>query len=53
MEERKVNDLVPFEKNPKKISKKRMNDLLKNLKKYNLVKTPAPKHTIEILKTEA
>jgi hypothetical protein len=40
-EKRKVNDLLPFEKNPRKISDKQMADLKRSLKKYNLVETPA------------
>ncbi|MBP6948722.1 MAG: DNA modification methylase [Candidatus Pacebacteria bacterium] len=39
--QRKVNDLVPQEVNPRKISDKQMKDLTKSLKKYNLVEIPA------------
>ncbi len=38
---RKVNDLVPFEKNPRTISPKQLKDLTKSLKKFNLVEIPA------------
>ena len=40
-ERRRVNDLVPFEKNPRTISPKQMSDLTKSLKKFNLVEIPA------------
>lgn len=39
--QRKVNDLIPQENNPRKISDKQMSDLQKNLKKFNLVEIPA------------
>lgn len=39
--QRKVNDLVPQEINPRKITDKQMKDLTKSLKKYNLVEIPA------------
>ncbi len=39
--QRKVNDLVPQEVNPRKITDKQMKDLTKSLKKYNLVEIPA------------
>lgn len=38
---RKVDDLLPQEANPRKISDKQMSDLKKSLKKYNLVEIPA------------
>ena len=38
---RKINALVPFEKNPRKISDKQLKDLTKSLKKFNLVEIPA------------
>lgn len=38
---RKVNDLIPQEINPRKITDKQMTDLTKSLKKYNLVEIPA------------
>lgn len=40
-EKRKVNDLIPFKKNPRKISKKQIEDLKKSLEKFNLVEIPA------------
>ncbi|MBU0570032.1 DNA modification methylase [Patescibacteria group bacterium] len=40
-EKRKVNDLVPFEKNPRTISPKQLKDLTKSLKKFDLVEIPA------------
>ena len=40
-EKRKVNDLLPYAKNPRSISDKQMNDLKKSLKKFNLVEIPA------------
>lgn len=39
--QRKVNDLIPQEINPRKISEKQMSDLKNSLKKYNLVEIPA------------
>jgi len=38
---RKVNDLIPFEKNPRIMSEKQTEDLKKSLRKYNLVEVPA------------
>ena len=40
-EKRKVNDLLPFEKNPRQISDKQIYDLKRSLKKFNLVEVPA------------
>lgn len=40
-ERRRVNDLVPFEKNPRTISPKQLADLTKSLKRFNLVEIPA------------
>lgn len=40
-ERRKVNDLLPYLKNPRSISDKQMNDLKKSLKRFNLVELPA------------
>lgn len=40
-QKRKVNDLIPFEKNPRTISQKQLEDLTKSLRKYNLVEIPA------------
>lgn len=38
---KRVNDLVPQEVNPRKITDKQMSDLTNSLKKYNLVEIPA------------
>ncbi len=40
-EKRTVNVLLPFEKNPRKISDKQMSDLQRSLKKFNLAELPA------------
>ncbi len=40
-EKRMVNTLLPFEKNPRKISDKQMLDLQRSLKKFNLAELPA------------
>ena len=40
-EKRIVNDLIPYEKNPRTISSKQLADLTKSLKKFNLVEIPA------------
>ncbi len=40
-QKRRVNDLVPFEKNPRKISPKQLADLKRSLRKFNLVEIPA------------
>jgi len=40
-EKRKVNDLVPYEKNPRLISPEQQENLKKSLKKFNLVEVPA------------
>ncbi len=40
-EKRRVNDLVPFEHNPRTINPKQLKDLTKSLKKFNLVEIPA------------
>ena len=40
-ERRKVNDLVPYSKNPRSISEKQLSDLKKSLKKFGLVEIPA------------
>lgn len=39
--QRKVNNLIPQETNPRTITDKQMSDLQKNLKKFNLVEIPA------------
>lgn len=38
---RKVKDLLPYEKNPRKITDKQMLDLQRSLKKFNLAELPA------------
>lgn len=40
-EERKVDDLIPNKKSPRKISKEQIENLKKSLEKYNLVEIPA------------
>ncbi|MFA6416433.1 MAG: DNA methyltransferase [Candidatus Paceibacterota bacterium] len=40
-QKRKVNDLLPYAKNPRLISDKQMSDLKKSLRKFNLVELPA------------
>src|SRR3989344_2401336 len=40
-ERRKINDLLPYSKNPRSISDKQMSDLKKSLRKFNLVELPA------------
>ena len=40
-EKRRVDDLVPYDKNPRKISDKQLIDLKRSLKKFNLVEIPA------------
>jgi DNA modification methylase len=40
-EQRKVNALLPYLKNPRAISDRQMKDLQKSLKKFNLVELPA------------
>jgi DNA modification methylase len=40
-EKRKVNNLLPYSKNPRSISDKQMNDLKKSMRKFNLVEIPA------------
>lgn len=39
--QKRVNDLIPQEVNPRKISDKQMSDLKKSLSKFNLVEIPA------------
>jgi len=39
-EKRRVNDLVPYEKNPRQISEKQLKDLERSLKKFNLAELP-------------
>lgn len=47
-ETRKISDLVPFEHNPRQLTKKQYTDLEKSLKKFDLVEIPAinQDHTI-------
>jgi DNA modification methylase len=40
-EERKINDLLPYSKNPRSISEKQMDDLKKSIRKFNVVEIPA------------
>lgn len=40
-ERRKVDDLLPYEKNPRKITDKQMEDLKESLKKFGLAEVPA------------
>ena len=48
-EKRRVNDLVPFEKNPRTINPKQLKDLTNSLKKFNLVEIPAVNKDEKIL----
>ena len=38
---RKVSDLLPYDKNPRKINSKQMSDLKRSLRKFNLAELPA------------
>ncbi len=40
-EKRKVNDLIPYEKNPRQISEKQLEDLKRSLQTFGLVEVPA------------
>lgn len=40
-EKRRVNDLLPCDKNPRQISDKQLEDLKRSIKKFNLVEIPA------------
>ncbi len=40
-QQRKVNELLPFKQNPRKMSERQIADLTKSLKKYGLVEIPA------------
>jgi ParB-like chromosome segregation protein Spo0J len=40
-EKRKINDLIPYEKNPRKMNEKQNKDLETSLKKFDLVEIPA------------
>jgi len=40
-EQRKVNDLVPFKINPRKITKAKRQQLIKSIEKFNLAEIPA------------
>lgn len=39
-EKRKVSDLVPYDKNPRQISEKQLDDLRRSIKKFNLAEIP-------------
>ena len=39
-EKRRVNDLLPYERNPRSMTDKQLEDLKKSLKKFNLVEIP-------------
>lgn len=39
-EKRRVNDLLPYERNPRQISEKQIEDLKRSFKKFNLVEVP-------------
>lgn len=39
--QRKVNDLIPYDKNPRRISTEKLSKLKKSLSKFNLVEIPA------------
>ena len=47
--QKRVNDLIPQEVNPRKISDKQMSDLKRSIKKFNLVEIPAVDHDGKIL----
>jgi len=47
--QKRVNDLLPQEINPRTISDKQMSDLKRSLKKFNLVEIPAADHDGTIL----
>jgi DNA modification methylase len=40
-EERRVNELIPYKRNPRTMSEKQRNDLIRSLKRFNLVEIPA------------
>jgi DNA modification methylase len=40
-EKRRINNLIPFDRNPRQISDKQIGDLKRSLKKFNLVEIPA------------
>ncbi len=40
-EKRKINDLIPYEANPRQMTEKQVEDLKKSLEKFNLVEIPA------------
>jgi DNA modification methylase len=40
-EKRKADDLLPYEKNPRKISDRQLDDLKRSIKKFNLAEVPA------------
>lgn len=40
-EQRKINDLIPFEGNPRQMTEKQKEDLQKSLEKFDLAEIPA------------
>lgn len=40
-EKRKINDLIPYDKNPRQMTEKQVNDLKASLEKFNFVEIPA------------
>lgn len=40
-EKRKISDLIPFDQNPRQMTKKQVEDLTKSLKKFDLAEIPA------------
>ena len=40
-EQRKISQLIPYEKNPRKLSEKQKADLKKSIEKFNLAEIPA------------
>ncbi len=40
-EKRKINDLVPYEQNPRQMTEKQVEDLKKSIEKFDLVEVPA------------
>jgi DNA modification methylase len=48
-EKRRINDLVPYQKNPRTLSSKQLADLKKSLERFNLVEIPAIDQTNRII----
>jgi len=40
-EKKRVSDLLPYERNPRTISEKQLNDLRRSFERFNLVEIPA------------